>query len=82
MTEEKFFEAIEKYTSRKIGEDWGIVAGTFCPYVSRGFSSASNFEGFTVWKKVGEGNEELKITKHQHLPFDYLRPIIEFLNKK
>lgn len=81
MTEEVFFNTIEKYTGRKRVDGWGLIAGTFTPYISAGFSSASNFEGFTVWKKVGEEYEELKITKYQFLPFDYLKPIIEFLKK-
>lgn len=51
ITEDKFIDIVKKATNKEIGKDFGFIIGTHAPYEMKGLMSASNKEGFIIWKK-------------------------------
>lgn len=52
ITKERYFEIVETATGKKIGKDYGFILGTHAPYlIERGMFSATNREGYTIWRK-------------------------------
>lgn len=80
MTDAEFLEALQSASNKKVGEDFGFILGTQCPFIDiKGHAPSSLKRGYTVWKKEkGEMKEKDFISKGQ---ISNLSEILSFLNE-
>lgn len=79
LNEHEFITYLEQRTGRKLGIDFGFIAGTHHPYQVQGMQSAGGFPGFKVWHKVGEKTYELNCyPMGQQETLDYVTNFINF----
>ena len=79
LNEQEFITYFEQTTGRKLGVDFGFIAGTHHPYKVQGMQSANNFPGFKVWHKVGDKTYELNCYPTDQVSIlEYVKNFINF----
>lgn len=80
INENSFLQRIKEATGKEIVKDYGFILGTKGPYQASGFHSASNIDGFQIWKYCDDGTETKKLNPSNDE--DSFNQIVKFLNRK
>jgi hypothetical protein len=79
LTEKECIAYIEGRTGKKLGEDWGIIAGQHHPFgPTKGFISAQKFPGYQVWFR--DKGVDYSLNCYPSEQQDSLDYIVNFIN--